>query len=73
MGVICWNLIQFQGLMIGVEMVSDPETRKPLDSTTFVDIWEDCKDMGVLFGKGGLNGNVSMIRKSREPHHSNLI
>ena len=25
----------------------------------FVPIWEDCKDMGVLVGKGGLYGNVS--------------
>ena len=27
----------------------------------FVPIWEDCKDMGVLMGKGGLFGNVSGV------------
>jgi alanine-glyoxylate transaminase/(R)-3-amino-2-methylpropionate-pyruvate transaminase len=46
--------------MIGVEMVSNPETREPLDSNLFIDIWESCKDMGVLLGKGGINGNVSV-------------
>lgn len=46
--------------MIGVEMVEDPTTRAPLNPTAFVDIWEKCKDLGVLFGKGGINGNVSL-------------
>lgn len=45
--------------MIGVEMVESGGTRKPLNATDFVDIWERCKDMGVLLGKGGINGNVS--------------
>lgn len=44
--------------MIGVEMVSDAATRKPMEANSFIDIWERCKDMGVLFGKGGINGNV---------------
>lgn len=46
--------------MIGVELVNDRETKQPLNATEFVDIWENCKDMGVLFGKGGLNGNVGI-------------
>lgn len=45
--------------MIGIEMVDNLETKVPLNATHFVDIWENCKDMGVLLGKGGLNGNVS--------------
>lgn len=48
--------------MIGVELVNSPETKKPLNSAEFIDIWENCKDMGVLFGKGGLNGNVSTFK-----------
>lgn len=44
--------------MIGVEMV-ESGTRTPLNSSSFGDIWENCKDMGVLLGKGGINGNVS--------------
>ena len=31
----------------------------PMDD--FVPIWEDAKDMGVLLGKGGLYGNVSIL------------
>lgn len=45
--------------MIGVEMVENADTRSPMASNTFGDIWENCKNMGVLLGKGGINGNVS--------------
>lgn len=45
--------------MIGVEMVESQQSKTPLNPTTFVDIWERCKDLGVLLGKGGINGNVS--------------
>lgn len=45
--------------MIGVEMVENVKTRAPMNATTFGDIWENCKDRGVLLGKGGINGNVS--------------
>lgn len=45
--------------MIGVEMVEDSNSRKPINANSFGDIWERCKDMGVLLGKGGLHGNVS--------------
>lgn len=44
--------------MIGIEMVEDAASRKPLNANTFLDIWERTKDMGVLLGKGGINGNV---------------
>lgn len=45
--------------MIGVEMVDNASTRTPMNPTSFGDIWENCKDRGVLLGKGGINGNVS--------------
>ena len=28
----------------------------------FLQIWEDAKDMGVLLGKGGLYGTVSILQ-----------
>lgn len=40
-------------------MVENASSRKPLNANSFGDIWERCKDNGVLLGKGGLNGNVS--------------
>lgn len=49
--------------MIGVELVADKETRQHLSAPHFVDIWEMCKDMGVLFGRGGLNANVSIFAR----------
>lgn len=48
--------------MIGVEFVTDKESKTPLPPEKFVPIWEDCKDMGVLVGKGGLYGNVMRIK-----------
>lgn len=45
--------------MIGVEFVKNKETNEPLNGQHFCEIWETCKDQGVLFGKGGLHGNVS--------------
>lgn len=46
--------------MIGVEMVENANSRAPLNASKFGDIWESCKDMGVLVGKGGIDGNVSL-------------
>ncbi|XP_055538884.1 alanine--glyoxylate aminotransferase 2, mitochondrial isoform X2 [Wyeomyia smithii] len=54
--------VRGKGLMIGVELVKDKETRQHLSAPHFVDIWEMCKDMGVLFGRGGLNANVLRIK-----------
>lgn len=59
--------------MIGVEMVESGGTRKPLNATDFVDIWERSKDMGVLLGKGGINGNVSWVKHSSEDPRKKLI
>ncbi|KAG8225174.1 hypothetical protein J437_LFUL006699 [Ladona fulva] len=54
--------VRGKGLMIGLELVADAQTRTPMSSTNFMDIWEDCKDMGLLVGRGGLNGNVMRIK-----------
>uniref|UniRef100_A0A1Q3FID0 Alanine--glyoxylate aminotransferase 2, mitochondrial n=1 Tax=Culex tarsalis TaxID=7177 RepID=A0A1Q3FID0_CULTA len=54
--------VRGKGLMIGVELVADRETRQHLSAPHFVEIWEMCKDMGVLFGRGGLNANVLRLK-----------
>eukprot|EP00117_Sycon_ciliatum_P018591 scpid52834/ scgid17129/ Alanine--glyoxylate aminotransferase 2, mitochondrial; (R)-3-amino-2-methylpropionate--pyruvate transaminase; Beta-ALAAT II; Beta-alanine-pyruvate aminotransferase; D-AIBAT len=51
--------VRGKGLMIGVEFVEDKESRTPLDKQLMGAVWEECKDLGVLFGKGGNFGNVS--------------
>lgn len=53
--------VRGKGLMIGVELVEDGDTREPLGSAKFMKIWETCKDAGVIMGKGGLKGNVSFL------------
>ncbi|XP_065676493.1 alanine--glyoxylate aminotransferase 2, mitochondrial-like [Hydra vulgaris] len=54
--------VRGKGLMIGVEMVTDKASRKPLPPTLMLDIWERTKDYGVLFGKGGRFGNVFRVK-----------
>lgn len=54
--------VRGKGLMIGVELVNDSETKESLDAEYVSDIFEDMKDMGVLVGKGGVNGNVLRLK-----------
>lgn len=54
--------VRGKGLMIGMEFVEDKETRKPLAVEKINKIWETCKNMGLLVGKGGLHGNVFRIK-----------
>lgn len=57
--------VRGKGFMIGIELVSDPETRKPLPVQEVLELFEDIKDMGVLVGKGGLRANVSTVKTSK--------
>ena len=64
--------VRGKGLMIGMELVADPETRTPLPAADVLSIWEQCKDMGVLIGKGGYYGNVSNCTFTRLIPHDVL-
>ncbi|KAG6485610.1 hypothetical protein ZIOFF_054173 [Zingiber officinale] len=50
-----------QGLMLGVELVTDRKEKMPTKAETIV-LFEKLKDLGVLLGKGGLQGNVFGIK-----------
>src|SRR5439155_11414181 len=49
------------GLMLGVELVRDRQTKEPASMET-VELLERCKERGLLIGKGGLFGNVLRIK-----------
>nr|XP_044988790.1 alanine--glyoxylate aminotransferase 2, mitochondrial [Jaculus jaculus] len=46
--------VRGKGLMIGIEMVQDKISCQPLPRKEVNQIHEDCKDMGLLVGRGGI-------------------
>lgn len=53
--------VRGKGLMTGVELVEDRETKKPA-SAACAEVVERCKDHGLLLGKGGFFGNTLRIK-----------
>ena len=53
--------VRGMGLMLGVELVRDRGTKEPAKEETLA-IMEHARELGVLLGKGGLDGNVLRIK-----------
>jgi 4-aminobutyrate aminotransferase len=49
--------VRGKGLMVGVELVADKETKEP-SAQIASQVMEICKERGLLIGRGGLYGNV---------------
>lgn len=56
----CIGEVRGMGLMIGLEIVSDPETKEPAPEIV-AEIFELTKNKGLLIGKGGMFNNVLRI------------
>jgi alanine-glyoxylate transaminase/(R)-3-amino-2-methylpropionate-pyruvate transaminase len=53
--------IRGRGLMCGVELVTDRDTKAHATAQCAA-VFERCKDLGLLIGKGGLMGNILRIK-----------
>ena len=53
--------VRGKGLMLGVELVKDRSTKTPAKDECAA-VFEKCKDLGLLIGKGGLFGNTLRIK-----------
>jgi alanine-glyoxylate transaminase/(R)-3-amino-2-methylpropionate-pyruvate transaminase len=53
--------VRGMGLMLGVELVRDRATKEPAKQEA-IDVLEATREMGLLIGKGGLDGNVLRIK-----------
>ena len=53
--------VRGMGLMLGVELVRDRATKEPAKAET-LQVLEEARAMGMLIGKGGIDGNVLRIK-----------
>lgn len=53
--------VRGKGLMIGVELVKDRTTKEPAKAEC-AQVFETARELGLLIGKGGLNGNALRIK-----------
>ncbi|UJR07661.1 hypothetical protein I4U23_011948 [Adineta vaga] len=54
--------VRGKGLLIGMEMVTDKESRKPFPVEKMNAVLDRCRHNGLLLGKGGNFGNVFRIK-----------
>ena len=54
--------VRGKGFMIGIELVQDKVSKKPLQVETVLKILEEAKEKGLLLGRGGPYGNVLRVK-----------
>lgn len=53
--------VRGRGLMLGIELVKDRTTKEPAKEEC-MRVFETCRELGLLIGKGGLYGNTLRIK-----------
>jgi 4-aminobutyrate aminotransferase-like enzyme len=63
--------VRGKGLMVAIELVTDRETKEPAKERTAA-VFETAKDLGLLIGKGGLDGNIIRITPPMCIHEADI-
>jgi alanine-glyoxylate transaminase/(R)-3-amino-2-methylpropionate-pyruvate transaminase len=50
--------VRGKGLMIGLELIKNDEFASPVENEKYFQVWEACRDLGLIIGRGGIHGNV---------------
>jgi alanine-glyoxylate transaminase/(R)-3-amino-2-methylpropionate-pyruvate transaminase len=50
--------VRGKGLMIGLELIKNDEFASPVENEKYIEVWEACRDLGLIIGRGGIHGNV---------------
>jgi alanine-glyoxylate transaminase/(R)-3-amino-2-methylpropionate-pyruvate transaminase len=54
--------VRGKGLMIGLELIKNDEFASPVENEKYFQVWEACRDLGLIIGRGGIHGNVLRIK-----------
>ena len=48
------GILEEKGLLVGIELVNDKETKEPIDNDKIASVVNACKEKGLIIGRNGM-------------------